>query len=353
MPISEPTATHADSQSVLTNIPYLDGWRGLAILLVLAAHFAGLNTGNFGVQIFFVLSGMLMSKVLFVDKLPLGTFYLRRIARVFPVFYLYLAAIGVGSWLLTPTRPLEELAFAATFFRTYFPYSIWNETLPTGHIWSLNVEEHSYVLLSCIAFFSSRYGTTIARYALPMATLGCLVAYAAYSVWPPGDLESPAKLRSECAAFALLLSASLRIWLKHPARWMFWFALLTVLSAYFFSSVYALGRNSLNLVVLPAALALLVNSLTVAPKLFLAGLSARWLTWLGTISFSLYIWQELLLWIAMREKISFGLAAALSIVVGAGSFYLFEQPLRRIIRNSKTDPNRKLMIRFKAGHRDL
>lgn len=331
------------------NLPHLDGWRGFAIFLVFMAHFAGSGTGDVGVQIFFVLSGMLMSQVLFVDKLPLGTFYLRRIARVFPVFYLYLATIGAGSWLLTRTRPLGELAFAATFLRTYFPYSIWNETLPTGHIWSLNVEEHSYVLLSFIALFASRYSTAVARFALPIATLGCLVAYAAYSIWPPGDFESPAKLRSECAAFALLLSASLHLWLKSPTKWMFWLAVLATLSAYVLSSMLAFAPNPLKLIVLPAALALLVNTLTVAPNMFLASLSARWLTWLGTISFSLYIWQQLFHWLAMREVINTSLAGALSVIAGAGSFYFFEQPSRRFIRDLSATSIRRTAIRVKAA----
>ena len=315
------------------HLPHLDGWRGIAILMVIASHFAGLRSGDMGVQVFFVLSGMLMSQVLFVDKTRLSTFYKRRIARVFPVFYLYLSTIAIGSWILTPTRPLGELVYTATFLRTYFPYSIWNETLPTGHIWSLNVEEHSYVLLSMIALWAGLRGVRIARIALPVATLGCLAAYVAYSVWRPGDLESPAKLRSECAAFALLLSASLHLWLRRPTRALFWVALCTTASVYVFTSVSNVAHNPLNLIVLPAALALLINVLRAAPKIFLDALSARWLTWFGVISFSLYIWQQLFLWLAMHGKISLGCGAVFALVAGVCSYYAFERPMRRSIRN--------------------
>ena len=69
---------------------YLDGWRGLAILLVLEGHFLSilpLNTGRLGVDVFFCLSGFLMSGLLFIKQQPLSIFYKRRISRVFPVFY--------------------------------------------------------------------------------------------------------------------------------------------------------------------------------------------------------------------------------------------------------------------------
>jgi peptidoglycan/LPS O-acetylase OafA/YrhL len=81
--------------SELKRIDYLDGWRGLAILLVLVAHFLQLkwmDLGTMGVDVFFVLSGMLMANILFVKKVSLTIFYKRRISRVFPVFIIFYQA---------------------------------------------------------------------------------------------------------------------------------------------------------------------------------------------------------------------------------------------------------------------
>ena len=66
------------------NLPYLDGWRGLAIVLVLQSHFGLGGGGRLGVALFFALSGYLMGGLLFVRKPPLRQFWRRRVARIVP-----------------------------------------------------------------------------------------------------------------------------------------------------------------------------------------------------------------------------------------------------------------------------
>jgi peptidoglycan/LPS O-acetylase OafA/YrhL len=81
----------------------LDGWRGLAILGVLFDHFvtkSGINLGRFGVELFFVLSGRLMAEILFVQKMPLNVFFLRRFSRVYPALFVFV----LGSGLIIATR---------------------------------------------------------------------------------------------------------------------------------------------------------------------------------------------------------------------------------------------------------
>ena len=77
-------------------LDYLDGWRGLAIALVLQSHFLpidGFDSGILGVDIFFCLSGLLIAKLLFIKRTPLITFYERRINRILPVFILFLSVM--------------------------------------------------------------------------------------------------------------------------------------------------------------------------------------------------------------------------------------------------------------------
>ena len=79
---------------------YLDGWRGLAIAFLLVGHFfpvPGINFGRVGVDFFFVLSGLLMCRLLFIKEVPIKTFYKRRIARIFPVVLLSLAVGAIGD----------------------------------------------------------------------------------------------------------------------------------------------------------------------------------------------------------------------------------------------------------------
>lgn len=126
---------------------YLDGWRGMAISGVLLSHFAGLqvvNSGRLGVDLFFVLSGLLMSRILFEDKISLATFYRRRISRIVPVFALFLLVLFSAFAAAGIAVSFKEALASATFTRTFFgEVQIWDSEFPIGHLWSLNVEEHS------------------------------------------------------------------------------------------------------------------------------------------------------------------------------------------------------------------
>lgn len=106
--VFRPHTDHTELGGVLTQpqsgyLPYLDGWRGLAIFFLLAGHFfplPGINFGAVGVNLFFVLSGFLMARLLFVDAVPIPTFYRRRAARIFPAVACLLAII-VAVYLAT------------------------------------------------------------------------------------------------------------------------------------------------------------------------------------------------------------------------------------------------------------
>lgn len=141
-------------------IPCLDGLRALAILLVIYAHghFPGDNylllpmlkgrCGFLGVQIFFVLSGFLITTLMLREidrtgRVHLGHFYLRRALRIVPVYAAYLLLLVVFDAIeVTHLRGREWLA-AATYTVNFLP-----RPLPwaMSHIWSLCVEEHFYLL---------------------------------------------------------------------------------------------------------------------------------------------------------------------------------------------------------------
>src|SRR5690242_12338797 len=193
----------------MKHLAHLDGWRGLAISGVLLAHFAGTGswgTGRLGVDLFFVLSGFLMSSILFEQQTPLPTFYRRRISRILPVFFLYLLVIfGVFAALGHVVSPIEALA-SFTFTRTYVGERIWSSAFPIGHLWSLNVEEHSYIALSLIA------AIPLMRTAKGWLLIGlaALSWFATLWYWRHADVDPDYLIRTECAALPLLLSAGYR-----------------------------------------------------------------------------------------------------------------------------------------------
>ncbi len=139
----------------------LDTLRGIAILLVVLFHLnvPVFRTGGWiGVDLFFVLSGFLIAGLLFREWTTTGTlnlprFYVRRGFKIYPAFYVFLAATlavnlvapGISSFPVTVHATLAE----ATFTQNYFQ-GIWGQT------WSLAVEEHFYLLLPFLLWFLQR-----------------------------------------------------------------------------------------------------------------------------------------------------------------------------------------------------
>ena len=330
--------TAPDSKSA--HIPYLDGWRGLAIIAVLAFHFFGPNfafLGALGVFLFFVLSGHLISRILFVEKQDLPTFLLRRFSRIIPAFWLFSAAMFLyAASFQDPVyrTPPGEIFSTLFFFRTYFPsdISIWAGKLPTGHFWSLNVEEHSYALLALGAFLLARR-PGVARPLLFVAALTAVIAAInVYYVGHPPSGASPWFVRSEVASIALLFSACLtllRVWLRPRwsgavPRWLPILSFCAGLWIYFHAS-------GLDILASFALFALTVNHLDSLPEFVRKLLSIRLLRWFGKCSFSLYLWQQPFYMQAEKPGAQPMLLLAAALAAGMLSFYCFEDPVRRYL----------------------
>lgn len=144
-----------------TYIKSLDGIRAIAILLVMAFHFGIIRFGWVGVQLFFVLSGYLISQILLKEKdqpVSLGQrlkkFWIRRSLRIFPVYYLYLLIFLVVYLVAAfPAYYLRDLPYLLTY--TYNLTRIgtaWQENPVYTHFWSLCVEEQFYLFFPFVIF---------------------------------------------------------------------------------------------------------------------------------------------------------------------------------------------------------
>lgn len=321
------------------SIPYLDGWRGLAILLVLYAHFFLSAGGELGVALFFVLSGFLVSGLLFERETALGTFFWRRATRILPTFWLYLAVMAWYTASCQPVPysvPLHEMLATLAFLRTYLPVgqSIWSAQWPIGHLWSLNVEEHAYLVLGAVALLLRVTG---ARRLARLALLGCIAAMCVTIVWyarrTPGG-GSPWMLRSECAALGLIASAWIRTvrpvapaaCLRAGHGAIAPLALGAALLCYLPQAPYLAAPG-----LAPLLLAVAVNYLDSAPALLLRFLSIRPLRWFGACSFSLYLWQQPFYKAMALDGMPRGAALALALAAGIASFYCIEKPVRRYL----------------------
>jgi peptidoglycan/LPS O-acetylase OafA/YrhL len=373
-------------------VPYLDGWRGFAILCVLYNHFGPgslSSVGEFGVLLFFVLSGHFMSQLLFVRRLDLSTFFVRRFSRVLPTFGLFVLAMAVYSATVQPQpyhASLGELVSTFTFLRTYLPVdlSIWAEKWPIGHIWSLNVEEHSYAYLALGAFLCAKAGSadtqTIrrwtwfggavlalvftvslfwdvdehayvflalgavlwpkvgakdegagARWFLVGSTVVVLGTIFYYLIRPPSG-ASPWYLRSECASLGLLASAAYRVVRQgHQKPRGGAYSLLPVgalvLSALFFAP-FIPYCGLLSHTVSPLLAAYSINRFQDVPSMFHSALSTGVLRWFGVCSFSIYLWQQSFYLLVKQQGAPPFVCLVGAVVLGSLSFYLFENPVR-------------------------
>lgn len=181
------------------HMPVLDGWRGLAILLVIfhnasyvsprngslvsSVYHTGADAGWIGVSVFFVLSGFLITGIL-LDSLGqpryFRDFYVRRTLRIFPLYY----AVLLVAFLLVPLLPAAAAWGTVVerdqwWFWTYM--SNWH--LPAdygvqgfGHFWSLAVEEQFYLVWPALVFFAGR------RW-FPWIAAGAVVAAPLFRWW--------------------------------------------------------------------------------------------------------------------------------------------------------------------------
>lgn len=155
-------------------IPAIDGLRALAIIAVLCVHAGvpGFSLGWLGVDLFFVLSGFLITTLLLTEKIKKGKVNLlkfmgRRILRLFPAYYLYILfitiAIYLGAGTLTSIgqwNPTVIIASLWGYFNNFIPRGgFWEYSKLLIHLWSLAVEEQYYLIwplvLVCIFKFKN------------------------------------------------------------------------------------------------------------------------------------------------------------------------------------------------------
>lgn len=321
-------------------IPTLDGWRAIAILLVIGDHLvaavsgspSGRTTlsGQLGVNIFFGLSGFLITTRLLAERpISLRRFYIRRVFRILPPALSYLAVLGtLGALGLIPLYP-QELLSAACFYRNYLP-----PNLPEGggfytwHFWSLAIEEHFYLFWPPLL-------KRARNFALPLA----IAVAAGGATWRLVELLREGHLYGHtlvgfpwrtdirvdalmCGAAVALAYPGIRKWLTAPA----W-----VLAAILYGLVVA--RFGVRPTIWQSALVPILIAGTVArPKDPVGRLLDTWpMRWVGRLSYSLYLWQQLWLppsWFphTLGAAQTWPLDLCCVLACATVSYYLIERP---------------------------
>jgi peptidoglycan/LPS O-acetylase OafA/YrhL len=292
--------------------PDLEGLRGVAILLVLLCHvrIPGAEAGFVGVDVFFVLSGFLITGLLVNERertgrIALGPFYARRARRIFPAAALVLAATLMTAQLVLSPLDLRRIAddgLAASLSLANMRYAVdatdyfaLVDTSPMLHFWSLAVEEQFYLLWPILLLTVSRIGRPrVAMAALATAVLGgsfvlCSALTDPSSAWAYFSL--PTRAWQLAAGGLLALSAPLLGRVPHAvAAAVGWLG-----AALLGASLVAIGPTTAypglaSLLPTLGAVALIASGGILGSPGWLA-LATAPVRWLGRISYSLYLWH--------------------------------------------------------------
>jgi peptidoglycan/LPS O-acetylase OafA/YrhL len=281
-------------------IPSLDGLRAIAISLVIIGHGAAQTSerghffflwvyANFGVQIFFVISGYLITTLLLKEhyrtgSIRLADFYRRRAYRILPAAYAFILTVFLLQWKMLTKW---DVSSSLLYLLNYNSGRPWN----LGHLWSLSVEEQFYLLwpLTLVLFFRNRARILAAAFlATPFINLALRYFHLqkGLGLWFPSTADG---LAIGCLLAILEPRLTQIDWLR--SRWMLLLILLLALYP-----LYAPTGNMeklANIVILTPlvriATAIAIFHVTQCPYWIL---NCPPVMWLGALSYSLYLWQQ-------------------------------------------------------------
>lgn len=359
---SSATASSESLQVRLEHMTGLDGLRGVAVLAVIVYHLepAWLPGGFIGVDIFFVLSGFLITSLLLRERIGNGTidfarFFTRRLRRLMPAVLVLLVALSI--YAITSADPVElsrlrrhglsTLAYVSNwvFITDGTTYTdILAGASPLRHVWSLAIEEQLYLVLAVGVLAVAAVGSP-GRLRQRFGVLAALaaVASAAWMAWlsVAGASTERTYFGTDTRAHAMLVGAVIgAVLLGRPtadSRLVRWggrtgLAVLVAVALYGAEDALWLHRGGF-LVVALAAGALVIAS--ASDPVMSRWLSVRPIVAVGAVSYGLYLWHWPVLVIFDRQRTGLDgvtltlFRLAISVAAATLSYVAVERPIRR------------------------
>ena len=327
-----------------SHFPSLDGFRGISIILVIVYHLNNsvpyfIFNGGLGVAIFFVISGFLITTLLFKEKVKTGNislkrFYIRRALRIFPVCYLYIIVIFILNFILHLHLSFITFLVAGlylmnfSYFLTHFGSGLF------GHFWSLSVEEQFYLFFPYLLkkHFKLYLSIIIAIiFILPFVLLITETFHALSNSIIYAASHYLIKFQSiavGCLCAVLLFKNYINLDLI--TKYKLHFNILVIVSFFFiqYDENFSIKIVFINLLISVLAGYLIISNLYYNNDFIFKFLNSKVMGFLGVLSYSLYIWQQLFTkyntrFPAFMSKLPFNLV--LLIIVACVSYFIYER----------------------------
>lgn len=325
--------------SSLKYMPALDGMRAVAVLMVFVQHaFPWFGfPGGLGVDVFFVISGFLITRILLkqhakTGRIRLGQFYLKRMLRLYPAL-LVMVLTFLALWQVMKLRFTDMLAWsgwALTYLSNIAMSHLHVFLLPFRQTWSLAMEEQYYLVWPLVLIFmlSARWSHRTIVIALVIA------AAASYTVL----LMMPGLGYSPLTRAGALLIGSATATLVHEHPWQstrLGYGALAVLIAVMTWTMYAHLPYAVATIATGVLMPFLILHCAFRSSLIVRVLSQKWLVYLGVISYAVYLWHYPILYALRASTHLTGsltglLAFVLTLVAAVLSEKLVEGPFNRL-----------------------
>jgi peptidoglycan/LPS O-acetylase OafA/YrhL len=371
------SAGQSTTQAVLpakeeSRIPFLDGLRAYSILVVLLYHTNERNhwlnpnsllapvliDGQLGVRIFFVISGFLITSLLLreldrTNQISIRGFFERRIARIFPAFYLYIVVVLVGTTLGLVSVSWVLIASSATFTQNFDVFYFhflhrWLDTVSNkdgvllGHFWTLTIEEQFYLIWpSCLNYLGVRRSRWLAIVCVIFFPILRFIA-ARWIAYPGLRTTIAERSMQDLICMGILAAFAVKYgWLQRISNLRFRAAIpwLSAATLYLICPwIESFFNSEIGTAVVPTLQGLAIVLLMLWLLSGKGGILRSALeTWpaiqLGLISYSLYLWQQPITYWDRTSWISFPWNLLIPIPVAVLCYRLWELPLRSRIRS--------------------
>jgi peptidoglycan/LPS O-acetylase OafA/YrhL len=337
--------------------PSLDGLRAVAVFIVMAAHggWGFLRSGDIGVDIFFVLSGYLITSILSAEAeargcISLRNFYMRRVLRLAPCLVMVVAFFVISTYLLQHQVPWSNALIALTYTANWAATINDDKLNAVAHCWSLATEEQYYLIWPFVIALlerTQRGALTKGLLLLNLALLFALYRFSMVGTFSAGRIYFGLDTHIDGLILGSALSYLLRsgINLRFAAYAVPPSLIGLALIPHFLSWRDPLmGKYGFALVAVMSAL-IITTLVTRREALITRLLRTRPLVFIGRISYGLYLWH-LPIFVALAPflphasfRVSFLLKLAVTLTVACASYYLVELPFLRLKRRFDSRSN--------------